>query len=670
MSQENNKRSVDDTSNSATKKPKTTDNTGISEADVGISHYITAELPGFRGQIKQRYSDFMVNEVKKDGETVYLTDKGFKMPKREKPSAEELKERQEAEAAKRKDFKVDEEIRAQLVEILGEEDMCKIEDVYFNGAKMETSKSFDDKSNRTKIHQLLRQAFDNKLESVTSETNTFRVAMSNKGTRVNKQELLEKTKDANGVVNWGYGPSKPYLHFTMYKENKDTMDAVNTIAKYLRIPTKLVRFAGTKDRRAVTCQRLSVSTIGVDRLNSLNQCLKGIALGGFKFENESLSLGDLDGNEFVIVIREVSTSPESTMGLETILKEGCSSLENKGFINYYGMQRFGTFSISTHEIGKYLLNEQWKTAADLILSEQVNVLPKSVEARKIWAETKDPKLALAKMPRQCLAETAILYELARHTVDEHGDFPVTAYYTAIMKIPRNLRTMYVHAYQSYVWNMVASKRIELHGLNVVAGDLVLDQSGEEKDLLALDPTDSEPAFAEDLRETQFARAKPLSQADVESGKWSIQDVLLPTPGFDILYPENEELKNLYVEIMAKDNLDPFTMKKKVRDFSLAGSYRNIIQTAKNIEYHIVKYDNSTQQLINTDLEIMNNKKAKENGRSYMKDKLERIIPEKDGNMTAIILKFKLDISAYATMALRELMKLETSRRGDMCDVRT
>ncbi|KAJ9180125.1 hypothetical protein P3X46_008407 [Hevea brasiliensis] len=42
------------------------------ESDVGIFCYIS-QLPGFRGILKQRYSDFIVNEVDKDGNVVHLT---------------------------------------------------------------------------------------------------------------------------------------------------------------------------------------------------------------------------------------------------------------------------------------------------------------------------------------------------------------------------------------------------------------------------------------------------------------------------------------------------------------------------------------------------------------------------------------------------------------------
>lgn len=49
-----------------------------------------------------------------------------------------------------------------------------------------------------------------------------------------------------------------------------------------------------------------------------------------------------------------------------------------------------------------------------------------------------------------------------------------------LQIPKNLRLMYVHAYQSYVWNAIVSERIKMHGAEKpVVGDLVFDTSSEK-----------------------------------------------------------------------------------------------------------------------------------------------------------------------------------------------
>ena len=54
------------------------------------------------------------------------------------------------------------------------------------------------------------------------------------------------------------------------------------------------------------------------------------------------------------------------------------------------------------------------------------------------------------------AERAILAGLARE-----GS---TAFRAALAGVPRTLRMMYVHAYQSYLWNAAASHRVATYGL--------------------------------------------------------------------------------------------------------------------------------------------------------------------------------------------------------------
>ena len=38
--------------------------------------------------------------------------------------------------------------------------------------------------------------------------------------------------------------------------------------------------------------------------------------------------------------------------------------------------------------------------------------------------------------------------------------------------------MYVHAYQSYLWNLVVSERIKLSAVEPLVGDLVFAETGE------------------------------------------------------------------------------------------------------------------------------------------------------------------------------------------------
>lgn len=89
---------------------------------------------------------------------------------------------------------------------------------------------------------------------------------------------------------------------------------------------------------------------------------------------------------------------------ETIDK-AVKTVQEHGFINYYGMQRFGIAQIPTHVIGLLLLRSEWELACDTILSapregEQYSAR----EARRLWREDKDAEGALKVLPKGHVAE--------------------------------------------------------------------------------------------------------------------------------------------------------------------------------------------------------------------------------------------------------------------------
>ncbi|OWB56087.1 hypothetical protein B5S28_g1978 [[Candida] boidinii] len=658
---------------------------GITEKDVGITEFVCKNANRINGVLKERYSDFMVNEIDMDSNVVHLLDEGIP-DKRERRRERREKERQEhadadangdvntvavaapapaaPEKPVEKKFELSEEQKAELVNIFGEEDTEKIIGLLTNGSNIETVKKFDDKEERTKIHRVIRKFFQNKLETITTADNAFKIALS---TNSNTRRKRDRTNESK--LEHNLGPQKDFLHFVIYKENKETMEIAGILAKLLKIPIKWLKYAGTKDRRGITVQKASVEKLSVERLNSINRILKGARIGGFEYNDDPLKLGDLKGNEFIITIKDAQTN-EVGKTVEESIKPILKSLSEDGFINYFGMQRFGTFSISTHQIGREILKSNWKEAVELILAEQEVVFPKSIEARKIWKNTKNPTETLRKMPRKCSAEFSILSRLEKTPKESNGEYSSNSYFTAIMGIPRNLRIMYGHSYQSYIWNVAASERIKLFGLKVVAGDLVLIKDDEDKEAekekktssSSTDPDEFDPDnddnIQEDVKKDQYIRARVVTEEEIKENKYTIYDVVLPTPGFDVQYPENEQLRKVYSDIMAKDGLDPFNMARKVREFSLAGTYRHVMAKVEHLEYHIRHYADSTEQLVRTDLELLRLKQqAIRDNTPEMT--FEQILPESEAESndkkTAIIIKMQLGVSTYATMCLRELL---------------
>lgn len=49
------------------------------------------------------------------------------------------------------------------------------------------------------------------------------------------------------------------------------------------------------------------------------------------------------------------------------LKKRVEEVAAKGFINYFGTQRFGSCGINTASVGKAIVKGEWKEAVDIVL---------------------------------------------------------------------------------------------------------------------------------------------------------------------------------------------------------------------------------------------------------------------------------------------------------------
>src|SRR5579862_524802 len=236
------------------------------------------------------------------------------------------------------------------------------------------------KDQRTTIHKTIRAVFRNALESQVTPTNAIRII------------YLKSTPRRTDSYK---RPETDYCHFTCKKNNRDTMATASLLAKWLKCHARVISYAGTKDRRAITTQRMSAHKVRAERLAGLNKNGNpiGIWLGDFAYSSSPVKLGDLKGNEFTITLREVPGSTDLSQ-----IEKAMQSLRENGFINYYGMQRFGTSLVSTHTVGALLLNGQWQAACQAILDVKAGGMNDSLQAREMYAKG-DIVGALENMPR-------------------------------------------------------------------------------------------------------------------------------------------------------------------------------------------------------------------------------------------------------------------------------
>jgi tRNA pseudouridine13 synthase len=191
-----------------------------------------------------------------------------------------------------------------------------------------------------------------------------------------------------------------FLIFLLRKKDYNTETAVQRIADALRIQRKNIGYAGSKDRQAVSEQFISIRGSSREKIESIN--LKDITLKFIGFSREKISLGELEGNEFEIVVRNITGAPKQTLWI----------------VNYFGEQRFST---NNAEVGKAIIKKDFRKAIDILLEHT------GKEEEKMRAY------------------------LAAHKNDYVG---------ALKTMPWKNLTMYVHACQSKIWNEAAKRLVE------------------------------------------------------------------------------------------------------------------------------------------------------------------------------------------------------------------
>lgn len=692
--------------------------------------------------MRTRFSDFQVNEIKEDGTVLHLQQVGLadeeapavvvnkefsgestaQETKTDEPAKDSLKQPSSETATRPESAPQPEAVNdvspedATILEGLTDQRFSQeLIGVYRSGhgadhekRKSVTSEPMDDRAKRGQVHQEIRRIFKSRIDTNTTDEGAI-VA-----TLIPPRKANSKKRGRGG--RGGGREEKPageYLHFTLFKENRDTMDAVNQIARFLKVKPQVIGYAGTKDRRASTVQQCSVRYMRPRNLAGINGRIWGVSTGDYDYKDKPIYLGQLLGNEFVIAIKSCQIVGESNdqpiaQRVEVLKKnvdQALSHMNEHGWINYFGHQRFGTHEVGTHQIGQLILGDKYEEAVMSLLHYDDKIAQRAEagdipdepskrdeylrnQACMLFLTDKDVDRAIKLMPRRFSAENSIFRHLNRQGAQSRRDF-----IGSLVHITRGLRSMYLHAYQSYIWNHAASRRWELHGENVIAGDLIIaptesvplvsgqDQDGDD----IINPVEDD--------EDAPVRARPLTAEEAASGNYTIFDVVLPTPGYDVVYPEND-IGEFYKDFMGRDengNLDPYKMRRMRREFSLPGRYRKIMNRFLSTPSAEVRaYSDDAEQMHPTDLDNIKASKGPSRKRSHgevdsgstvKKTKVENGTPAStevemtyaqaetpdDGSApeaapasqeptkVAVVVKFQLGRSAYATIALRELM---------------
>lgn len=400
--------------------------------------------------------------------------------------------------------------------------------------------------------------------------------------------LRQQTEDFRviEITNREEGTEGKYLIVELTKQNWETHHLIRDLTRILRISQKRIGFAGTKDKRAVTTQKISIYDVEEEAVQNVH--LKDTELKILGRSNKSLELGDLIGNEFIITVRDIDIDEKE---LESRLSQTTASIKEQGGIpNFFGIQRFGALRPITHVVGESIVrNDIEKAALAYIAASYPDEPEDTQEVRNRVFETRNYIEGLKEYPLQLRYERAMMHHLVSNPEDYAGSFET---------LPANIRKMFVHAYQSYIYNTIICARIK-NGLplnRAVVGDIVCfknkaglpDKSRNER--VTEDNIDGMNNLVRRNRafvtaplighSTELASGVP---GEIERGV--IEELNVPIEGFKV--PSMEELssKGLRREILlsadpkytvGEDELNEGKYKVTL-DFSLAkGSYATTI----------------------------------------------------------------------------------------------
>ncbi|MBA3045405.1 MAG: tRNA pseudouridine(13) synthase TruD [Candidatus Thermoplasmatota archaeon] len=248
----------------------------------------------------------------------------------------------------------------------------------------------------------------------------------------------------------------------------ETNRLIREFARRLRCSRKKIMFAGTKDKRAVTTQ-LFVFGSPINEVK--NMFITDVEFLRLYPTNSKIGMGDLLGNKFDILLKDMDTDIESTISICESVKSQLDALG--GFPNYFGVQRFGAVRPITHTIGKHMTRKEPEQAVMAYLCHHsLYEHEETRKARMALALSGNIPQALHDFPDELSFEKAIM----NHLVNNPDDF-----IGALGQLPQNLMMMFIHAYQSHLFNRMLSERMR-RGIpfnEPVEGDFILkmDKNG-------------------------------------------------------------------------------------------------------------------------------------------------------------------------------------------------
>lgn len=257
-------------------------------------------------------------------------------------------------------------------------------------------------------------------------------------------------------------PEDPVILATLVKCGLSTIEAVEDLARKLKIDPKTIRFAGIKDKHAITSQLISLRGIPAEKLQDISASY--FFLKNVFSDRRDVFLGGLRANQFTILVR---TGPDFK---EKEFSAKIKEIEKNGFYNFYYLQRFGIPRLLNHYCGVHVLNGRYEEAIKTAMCtggerESLYFRGMRKEIEKLWGNWEEIMNVLEYFPMTFQDERELVGYLIQHPTDFLG---------ALGKIPRVVQ-LWLTSFAALLFNKVLSSYLKDGENPPSALPLVLDR---------------------------------------------------------------------------------------------------------------------------------------------------------------------------------------------------
>jgi tRNA pseudouridine13 synthase len=232
----------------------------------------------------------------------------------------------------------------------------------------------------------------------------------------------------------------PYALYRLSKRGFGTPEAIAEILRRWDIPRQRISYGGLKDRHATTLQYVTIARGPHANLEDRSYLLEYLGQTPQPFGAK-----DIDSNRFEIRLRSIPTSRRAE------LDKRLEQAREFGVMNYFDDQRFGSIGESGELIGLHWCKTNYERALYLALAEHnMHDRPREREQKNIlrdyWGQWEKCKAMLDRSHRRSVVTFLV-------------DHP-TNFKRAVALIRIDLRSIYIAAFQSWIWNRWVSALVD------------------------------------------------------------------------------------------------------------------------------------------------------------------------------------------------------------------